>query len=197
MHRITLVMFVLVGVLGVSAQEPYFPKGAFSGDTSSDQFTVEWYSKQLKALEEPSLLSLAKQTTYESYRFLWLRTFHHPISVRLDIRADGIGELTVKMANGAGGYKPGHLIQNISRPLTKRQTDKFLAMVRRVKFWEIPTNEDSMAGNDGSQWIIEGVKDGKYHVVDRWTPREGAVRELGLALALGLADLNIPKNELY
>ena len=52
-------------------------------------------------------------------------------------------------------------------------------------------------GTDGSQWIIEGVKKGQYHVVDRWMPKDGMVRELGLLLALDFAKLNIPKNEIY
>ena len=53
------------------------------------------------------------------------------------------------------------------------------------------------AGCDGSQWIIEGIKKGKYHVVDRWSPAKGAVHDLGLAFALGLAQLRIPKDQLY
>lgn len=196
MHRIALVVLVVLGSLGAVGQVLYFPKDAFSDDSNSDRFKAGWYSTHLKALSEPSLLQLASKPSCESYRFVWLRTFHHPVVVRLDIRADGIGELTTKVSNGAGGYKPGQIIQNLSRPLTREQTNMFLARLGKDKFWELPSYENS-GGNDGSQWIIEGVKDGKYHVVDRWTPNEGPVRELGLALALGLAELKIPKNEVY
>ena len=52
-------------------------------------------------------------------------------------------------------------------------------------------------GTDGSQWVIEGVRAGRYHVVDRWTPSKGVVRELGLMLAFDLAKMDIPKNEIY
>jgi hypothetical protein len=41
------------------------------------------------------------------------------------------------------------------------------------------------------------VKAGKYHIVDSWMPQQGPVRELGLYLAIELALLRIPKNELY
>jgi len=198
MHRIALVALVLLGPFGAVAQAPYFPKGAFSEDSNSDRFKAEWYSTHLKALNEPSLLQLASKLSSESYRFVWLRTFHHPVVVRLDIRADRVGELTAKVSNGAGGYKPGQIIQNVSRPLTREQTNMFLAQVGRANFWQLPSYENSRReGEDGSQWIIEGVKDGKYHVVDRWTPSEGPVRELGVTLALGLADLKIPKDDLY
>ena len=198
MQRIILVTLVLLGVLGAHAQEPYFPKGAFSDDSRSDLFKAEWYSTYLKALSEPSLQQLVSNPSSESYRFVWLRTFHHPVVVRLDIRPDGVGELTTKVSNGSGGYTPGQIIQNLSRPLTREQTNMFLARLGKDKFWELPGYENSgRGGEDGSQWIIEGMKDGKYHVVDRWTPSEGPVRELGLTLAVGLAELKIPKDDLY
>jgi hypothetical protein len=191
-----VILGLVVATLSLSAQERYFPPGALDDDQRSEQLLTDWYSGQLKALEEPSLLKLAANPSVESYRFVWLRTFHHPVAVRLVLRTDGIGELTLKVANGAGGYAPGHLIENVSRPLTRQQTASFLERVKAVQFWELPNHRDR-GGNDGAEWIIEGVKDGKYHVVTRWTPKSGPVRELGLMLALGLAQINIPESELY
>jgi hypothetical protein len=198
MRYITLALVMLAAAVTGPAQESYFPRGVFSDDTRGDQLRANWYSKHLKALEEPSLIEWAKNPSQESYRFIWLRTFHHPVIVRLDVRTDGVGVLTAKVANGAGGYEPGKLIENTTRPLTHEQTDTFLGQVSKVGFWKLPTSENSgTTGEDGSQWIIEGIKDGKYHVVDRWTPTEGGVRELGLSLALGLAEMKVPKDELY
>jgi hypothetical protein len=150
----------------------------------------------LRALDEPSLLEEAKTPSPQSYRFVWLRTFHHPVAVRLDIMSDGTGKLTVKIANGAGGYKPGKLIENTSPSVTPEQTVKFLQQVKEAGFWELSSYEKT-SGCDGAEWIIEGVKDGKYHVVDRWTPSKGPVRELGMTLAFDLAHLKIQKDELY
>jgi hypothetical protein len=93
-------------------------------------------SRVLRALDEPSLLEEAKKPTLQSYRFTWLRTFHHPVAVRLDIMSDGTGKLTVKIANGAGGYKPGKLIENTSLSLTPEQTVKFLEQIKKTEFWE-------------------------------------------------------------
>jgi hypothetical protein len=192
-----LVIFslLLFGAFSI-AQETFFPEKALSDDSWSDRFRAKWYSRQLEALEEPSLLELAKNS-YESYRFLWLRSFHHPVAVRFDMRADGIGVLTTKVASGAGGFKPGHLVENMSRPLTRAQTQAFLARLKKVGFWSLPSPVNDQTGPDGSEWIIEGVKEGKYHVVDRWSPNEGAVHELGLYLAIGLAQMNVPKDEIY
>lgn len=178
------------------SQDSYFPSGALSDYDKSDSFKARWYSEQLRALDEPSLLKEAKDPALQSYRFVWLRTFHHPVAVRLDIMSDGTGKLTVKIANGAGGYKPGKLIENKTSSVTQQETGKFLEQVKDAGFWELPSFEKT-SGCDGAEWIIEGAKDGKYHVVDRWTPSKGPVHELGMTLAFNFAQLKIPKDELY
>ena len=48
---------------------------------SLDTFVNQWYSKMLFSLKEPVLSNYQGQK--EIYRFTWLRTFHHPISVKL------------------------------------------------------------------------------------------------------------------
>ena len=196
---LSVAALVLCAVIPAWGQnEPYFPKGVFSDDSQHDLFAANWYSKHLKALAEPSLLHLSKNPALESYRFIWLRTFHHPVIVRVNVRAGDAGELTSKVASGKGGYDPGHLVENTSRPLTREQTETFLGRIKRVRFWELPSYENSgTGGEDGAQWIIEGVKDGNYHVVDRWSPVEGAVHDLGLTFALGLAGMKIARGELY
>jgi len=35
---------------------------------------------------------------------------------------------------------------------------------------------------DGSEWIFERVDEAGYHMVKRWSPREGSAREIGLFL---------------
>jgi hypothetical protein len=47
------------------------------------------------------------------------------------------------------------------------------AKLESAEFWTMPTQEQDFGG-DGSEWIIEGVKNGEYHVVARWTPKEGS-----------------------
>lgn len=187
---------VLLAALRLSGQV-YFPFGALSSYEQSDKGRARWYSAQLKALDEPSLLETSKNPELQTYRFVWLRTFHHPIAVRLDVMGNGSGVLTVKIANGAGGYEPGKLIENTSAPVTQKQTEEFLKRIDSLGFWELPSFDESQSGFDGSRWIVEGVKDGKYHVADRWTPGKGPVHDLGAMLAFTLARLKIPKDQLY
>jgi hypothetical protein len=37
----------------------------------------------------------------------------------------------------------------------------------------------------------------RYRVIDRWTPEDGPLRELGLYLVLTLGKMDIPAKEIY
>lgn len=103
-----------------------------------------------QALEEPSLGESSKTQKTESYRFLWLRTFHHPVAIRIDVNADGTSRLTKKISSGAGGYAPGKLIENDTMALTKEQADWFLREIEGNKFWQLPSIQETPGGCDGS-----------------------------------------------
>lgn len=199
MRRIPLhlgVGFILFAA-SLAAQTRYFPEKTFGDDPRLDRFVSGWYSGQLTALKEPSLLELSKALPAESYRFLWLRTFHHPVAIRVDVQADGSATLTTKIASGAGGYKPGNLIVNTFRALTKDEAKKLIAQVNDSGFWQLPSYERNGGGADGSEWIIEAAAHGKYHLVSEWTPEKGPIFDLGTTFLFGLAKIDIPKNEIY
>jgi hypothetical protein len=197
MHILSAAVLFSLLAFTATAQVKYFPTKSADGDPQLDPFLIRWYSSDLKALEEPSLLELAKSPGSISYRFLWLRTFHNPVAIRLDVMSDGTSILTTKVTNGAGGYSPGKLIVNSTRKLSLEQLRGFLKSVEKTRFWIMPTLDEERNGCDGSEWIIEGVKDGQYHVVTRWSPDSGAVRELGLILLSDLAQMKIPEQEMY
>jgi hypothetical protein len=72
-----------------AATDTFFPQGElYSLRSDLDAFVREWYSMHLRAMGEPSL-SCGLPSEEEVYRFLWLRTFHHPIAVRIVRTADG------------------------------------------------------------------------------------------------------------
>lgn len=182
-----------------SAQGAYFPKNALSDDSWSDHFKAAWYSRVLTCLNEPSLLELGKERNREVYRFLWIRSFHRAVAVRFEVRTDQTGMLTTKVANGEGGFLQTitHLIEDVSRPLSREQTRAFLSELERTGFWSLHGGPLDQVGADGAQWIIEGVRKGKYHVVDRWSPKTGPIRELGLMFLFGMAQMNIPGDQVY
>jgi hypothetical protein len=174
----------------------YFPVGVFQDDASNAEFRARWYAKHLRAMGEESLLSAAANKEFLGYRFLWLRTFHHPISMKLRIRLDGNAQLTCIELAGAGGYQPGKVLMTQIVELSKEQVSQFEALIRSSNFWELPTHNAEKGGSDGSQWILEGVKNQKYHVVDRWTPTDGKYREACLYL-LNLSRLKVDPKHVY
>lgn len=191
---------LLLSTMLCFGQSSYFPGGTLDEDARGDKFKREWYSKSLSALHEPSFWQSSKTQKVQSYRFLWLRSFHHPISVRLDAQPDGTALLTTKITSGQGGYEPGRLIEHRTRKLTKERTDWFLDRIEELKFWTLPTGppkDPSVVGVDGAQWVLEGIKDGHYHVVDRWSPDKNEVHTLGIIMLIDLAKLKLLYQDVY
>jgi hypothetical protein len=169
----------------------YFPQGAFSTKEGLDEFVAQWYSKHLSAMNEKPFY-YPDNSEVESYRFLWLRSFHHPIAVRL-WSTGGEQFMTLKEMSGAGGYEPGKLLVNHTRKISKDEWDEFTRLLEQTCYWELPTR-DGILGNDGAQWILEGVRSGRYHVVDRWTPQSGSYREACL-YALKLSGFTVSDSD--
>ena len=167
----------------------YFPVGRlWPGLPDADLLVRQWYAKHLTVMEEPSLSCGALEET-ETYRFLWLRTFHNPIAVRVFRRGEEYG-LEAVILDGAGGYEPGHVSRRVTKALSGDQWRTVIAKLEEVQLWQMPTHEDKIVGTDGAQWIVEGRRDGRYHVVDRWIGTDGlkAVGRLFVDLA-GLNDV--------
>lgn len=134
-----------------------------------DSFENTLYSKMLFGLREPILSDYHGDK--EIYRLTWLRTFHHPVSVRLEKQNEVI-MLFSKVSNGAAGYEPGQLIFDTVLNVAKEQYKQLTRKLDEIGFWELPTEQPNDMVKDGSNWILEVVKDNNYHMVTRWNPRE-------------------------
>jgi hypothetical protein len=199
MRRRLAILVLLLLPVGGWAQEGYFPEGVFDdpGQASS------WYPYELRVLGEPSLYDLSANPSNQSYRFLWLRTFDPPVAVRLDVNADGTGTVVTKIGDGKAGYPTTikKVVEIDRHDLTREQVQAFAALVDKDRFWWLESDEPAPAGkarNDGSEWVIEAVRNGSYNVVARWSPgsnsSEGskAVLEIG-KMAIDLAQLKVAK----
>jgi hypothetical protein len=151
----------------------YFPLEVFT-DTSRyigpDTLLNTWYSQHLFAMREPIIFIDKSQNVI--YRFTWLRTFHNPIAIRIEKHRDSY-ILYWKLCDGAGGYEPGKLKIDEQKTIDKQTWDIFMSKIDNCDFWNLETNERELLGRDGSQWILEGKDEKRYHVVDRWTPEGG------------------------
>jgi hypothetical protein len=107
--------------------------------------------------------------------------------------------LTLKIADGAGGYEAGKLIKDTSFYISKKEWSGFDSRMTSLNFWNTSTTNNSEQGKDGSEWILEGKMAGKYHFVNRWTPNtsnDKAFRECCDYLIM-LAGLTVPDKEMY
>lgn len=173
----------------------YFPLEIFK-DTSIykgyDTFIDKWYSGQLFAMREPLLFN--KRIEKEIYRFTWLRTFHNPVAIRIEKEGDTY-MLYWKVCDGAGGYSPGKLIIDKQIIIDRTQWDTFQNLQKKCNFWNMKTNERIM-GEDGAEWIMEGVDSKNYHVAVRWSPNGGAYFNC-CSYLISLIDLKIKKEDKY
>jgi len=163
------------GLVGLAADaDMRFPPNSLTPDDDrNDAFRNQWYSKQLVAMGEPTL---AASSSARTYRFLWLRTFHHPVAVRVVRDAAGDRVIATEL-DGAGGYAPGKVLRRKDIKLTSAQADAFERAIGADGLWSLASPRGEV-GKDGSEWIVEGATT-KYRVVHQWSPDEGPVRAMG------------------
>lgn len=167
----------------------------------ASEIAANRYSKFLQALHEPSLLELAQRDpNAEAYRLLWLRESDRPASIRFVPKPGGTGWFYRHMTNGTGGAQPGHLSDSGMSWSWKSRTASFLSIVERVEFWNLPTLADDDRNSIPScraHWILEGIRNGQYHVVDRCSPDQAdPVRVVGI-MAMKLGSLRVHGRSVY
>ncbi len=185
-------LFFIFEFNGTAQNRIYFPVKAHD-DSGLSSFEVKWYSNALSAMNEPILF--IDKTNNEVYRFTWLRSFHHPIAIRIAKQGDAYF-ICWKSLSGAGGYAPGKLIVNKQKNISKVIWNKFIEQIAGIDFWSMKTSVNE-TGLDGAQWILEGRSVGKYHVVDKWTPQASSDYYKCCDFLIGLTDLQFKGNEKY
>lgn len=137
----------------------------------SDQLsTTRLYEKQLAGIGQPLLCPDLVSEGKQWYRFLYVPTFFPPVFIRIDIEPDGTATLLSYTWKGAGGYEWGSN-ERKSRKLTLEEENDLFATLADIGFWTLPAEVDNppnMIMLDGTDWFLEGVKDGRCHVVRRY-----------------------------
>ena len=185
-----------------AAPDFYFPVLIFPADNLLERNFVEWYSGTLAAMREPPFSSLTS-SDFEAYRFLWLRSFHPPVSIRI-WRHNNEYCMTVKQLDSVDRYIDGrpvpaeNLVVNSTRPLSREEWTTFKQLLDGTRFWELPTFDVVPLANDGAFWMLEGVANGRHHFIDRQSPEHGAFYEACVYL-LRRSNISIDesKHELY
>jgi len=186
------------------AADSYFPAGVFSNRADIDHFLRDWYGRALVALREPPLYGAVVPPGSATWRFLWLRSFHPEIAVRLEISPTGCRVVTTVLGERPPPreVRQGRLTQLIfearfgaiarrdSVVVSLGECAPTLGRVAAMDFWTTQSGHEAL-GVDGAEWILEGAESGRYHVVNRWSPdstRDRGLRAAGLMfLQLGRA----------
>lgn len=157
-------------VLDTTSTSNYFPKGAFSKVKKVDEFENNWFSTDLKIMEEPSLYQWSRDESV--FRLLYLPAlFRYQVSLRviLNIKSN-TGMLYYKCIDEEHGF-PGKLIETRTIELNADKIKHLTDVLKEKEFSSLPTYTDEH-GLDGSDWVIEGVENHKYKLIVRWLPEE-------------------------
>jgi hypothetical protein len=186
-----------VTALALAAAQRAFPQTYFPAGALPDTVAVR-YARFLIAMHEPSLYDLSRQDPgAEAYRLLWLRSDRKPASIRFAPKPGGTGWFYRRMIGGTGSTQPGGLRENGMSWSWKSRTASFLRTIDDVGFWSLAAGGADTPDICRSHWILEGVRQGQYRVIDRCSPPESdPIRIIG-ARAMRLANLKVHGDQIY
>lgn len=127
----------------------------------------DWLTNWFKTIDEPFL---HETDAKHAYRVIWSPArYRYTIIARLNVKSGGAGLLTTKIldSNKEGADRT---VRSEQRSLSVDEVNHWLSLLEAVDFWKMSTFDEEM-GVDGATWLLEGVRDGKHHVVERWSPR--------------------------
>ena len=171
---------------------PFFPLYRLAISLSLHDAYAESYAKLLTAAGEEPLLDIFEPGR-EAIRFVWYRTQHHPIIVRLDIDGGNILITSKELGGWNSEEEPFHLLKSEKQSLTKQEWQSVKKLFDRARFWDLGHNHRPDI-KDGAGWLTERVDGNRYHVVHMWSPEMGLYREACLNL---LKLSNLPLDPIY
>lgn len=134
-----------------------------------------------------------RQAANESrVRFLGLRTIDNPVVVGMEKNGNKT-TLRRKTAGGAGGYEPGKIAADESKPSAAGWAGVHVP-VAKGRLQADGYDDKGLMGFDGSQRLPGVNLNGQCHPVDRWCGH--GIRELHLPL-FRLTGMEIPGNDIY
>ena len=130
-------------------------------------YTNGWYSRELMALDEEAIYN----SEGHIYRYTCFPAFATPIVVRIEINDDGTADVYYKVSKDYTHEGGGGISKSETAKLSENETQEFLSLLSNADYWNLPKEIDEL-GWDGHDVVVEGIKDGTYHIVDRWSPKK-------------------------
>jgi hypothetical protein len=174
------------------AQDSYFPIRTKVGGEGVTAFEAKCYGKSLERMHEPRLPGLVKDVHNDVYRIMILPTWGNPIAVRVQ-RHGELYSLSARRLDGQGGYDPGKLVETKDIELDGEESKTLAVLIHNLDFFQMPSDDD-VFGDDGDEWIIEAVSQGKYHVAQRYCPDSSEPEKRKLTTFLALCRFLLDKS---
>lgn len=154
--------------------ELYF--GDARADHRFDRFGQCVAALKLRAMGEGPLHPTVD--TSATYRLFRLPSFRFPSVVRVAQR-NGNWEIIGRLFRMDGwSFTPVAPLWERTRRLSDVEATRLEHLLRALSFWTMPVTVERQ-GLDGTTWVLEGAQDGRYHVIDRWSPEEPPLVDLG------------------
>jgi hypothetical protein len=132
---------------------------------------LDQYAKAFALMRQPSMAAECRTGRAEQYRFLYYSSApEETFFVHVMQRAVSSGSLNASVS----------AVQKKS--VKSVEWTNLIDKLAEIKFVGLPTWSDS-SGVDGANFVFEGCKEGKYHLVDRWMPEDERLISLGEAFA--------------
>ncbi len=147
------------------------------------------YEEMLQTAREVDWLPRADDHRFEGFRLIWWRSFHERIVIKIEqspLASPVVAVATLDRLATGGTNELKTTRQRLSDPL---ELSQLRALAEEVGFWAAPAvvARPGWVCVDGARWVVEGVRDGRYHHVDRHCPEDDSVAKL---LGLHLIELS-------
>jgi hypothetical protein len=161
------------------------------------------YQNTLSLFNEPQIYPSANPNI-EVYRIFISPIFSHALSIRIEKQGEDY-LLVAKYLSGQVGYDWGKLKGEKKRRITEKEWLKLISLLNQASFWILPSKDTAWEPKgkgevaiclDDTDWYLEGVQDGKYHVVDRYCPESQDFKAIGLYM-VKLSKLSVKESELH
>jgi len=175
---------------GPDENPQFFPSEVFGSNRSILARAYSWY---LRSMAEKPLSEYVSPECPQVYRMLVeTRPYNAPVVVRLWIRTDGVSGLVAKV--GRDGGHPQILTVSKTIDPSPVGVHTFLQLLGEADFWSMPSQKPFdihhvVMGEAG--WMLEGTREGSYHLVHRVTSELGPLKDSLNFLVTSPANLDL------
>lgn len=175
MKSVVFALALLSGCTALAHVQRYVPSTGWEDEWFAEHYE-EWIGGQLRAMEEPSLLSPGEGLSQRTFRLLVLPSSAPAYAYRIEQSTSGAWLRWVKL-DGRGGFEPGKIAQEGTRPLTNPELEELNLLIKRADLPTLPRHEQeapTMICADGTSYVFEQRAPGSHTFFTRHECEVGA-----------------------